>query len=119
MENEDEIYPNLMYPRYVLEAVDTGQWIVVYGKLVDPLTYMNRFGRNWLGRGIRPILRYPEEVIREIESMPLTEMQQKKLEAFRDRVRKYRSLNLDYLIKKAVVDNQYPTGLDRNFNGSL
>lgn len=115
-----KLYPNLMpgYIPVVLEAIREGKWLLIQRRLIEPLTFVNMYGRSHFGNDYQFILKNPDEVIKEAEQSKLTQEGRERLEKFKTRVHRYREMNIDGLLIQAITENLYPDGLDPDFDGS-
>lgn len=115
-----KLYPNVLleYIPVLLDAIRTGKWLVIQRRLIEPLTFVTQYGRSHFGNNYEFILQHPDDVIREVESRELTEDERGRLERFKDRVARYREMNVDALLIKAITENRYPEGLDSAFDGN-
>lgn len=113
-------YPNLIsnYVPFVEKAIIEGKWIMQSGRLIDPLTFVNIYGRSW-SLGSELILKDPDEVISDAESKVLTTKQYIRLEAFKLRLANYRAMNIDNLLLRAIKENIYLEGLDYKYGSDL
>lgn len=109
-------YLNLM-PQYIerlKQAVRDGKWIMKQGSLIDPLEFINVYGRSWMMNADIE-LQDPDEVIRQFEGRELTPGQQARFDEFKARLANYRAMNLDALIIEALDTNFYVAGLDPEY----